>query len=129
MVRVLRSFVLVLAALSVLTLALPARAQTAVDCQLEFDALRTAIEDATFIGQKDENGLAKDQIGLLGKVDSAQTKRAQGKVNDAVKVLNAFSLKVETLQAQGKITTGAEALITAANNAIDCVQPPEPPVA
>ncbi len=121
MVRVLRMFVLVLAALSVLTLAVSARAQDAADCQTQIEALITATGNAAFTGQN----AAKDEAGLVGKLTSANNKLAQGKVFDAVQALTQFRDKVVTLQTQGKIGSGdAQALIASADAAIACVQPP-----
>jgi hypothetical protein len=121
MVHVLRSFVLVIVALSVLTVVVPARAQTASECQPQITALRQATVSATFTGQNP----AKDQAGLIGKLDSATTKVEQGKIADAVQALTQFRDKVVTLQAQGKIDSGdAAVLIAGADDAIACLEPP-----
>jgi hypothetical protein len=121
MVHLLRSFVLVIVALSVLTVVVPARAQTASECQPQITALRQATVSATFTGQNP----AKDQAGLIGKLDSATTKVEQGKIADAVQALTQFRDKVVTLQAQGKIDSGdAAVLIAGAENAIACLEPP-----
>jgi soluble cytochrome b562 len=121
MVHLLRSFVLVIVALSVLTVAVPARAQTASECQPQITALRQATVSATFTGQNP----AKDQAGLIGKLDSATTKVEQGKIADAVQALTQFRDKVVTLQAQGKIDSGdAAVLIAGADDAIVCLEPP-----
>src|SRR5215212_3951885 len=85
-IHVLRSFVVVFVALSVLTLVAPARAQTASECQPQITALREATMSATFTGQH----AAKDQAGLIGKLDSAATKLQQGKISDAVQALTQF---------------------------------------
>jgi hypothetical protein len=121
MVHLLRSFVLVIVALSVLTIVVPARAQTASECQPQITALRRATVSATFTGQNP----AKDQAGLIGKLDSATTKVEQGKIADAVQALTQFRDKVVTLQAQGKIDSGdAAVLIAGADDAIACLEPP-----
>ena len=89
------------------------------DCQAKIATLRVLTENATFIGQ---NG-ARDQAGLLGKLDSASTKLAQGKFADAIQALTQFRDKVATLQTQGKIASSdADALIAGANDAIACIQ-------
>jgi hypothetical protein len=111
-------FVLIVAVLSVLTITVPVGAQAVTDCQATITALRDATTSATFLGKN----AAKDQSGLLGKLDSATTKLALGKVTDASKVLTDFRVKVETLQMQGKITPiDAEVLIARANEAIACL--------
>jgi hypothetical protein len=121
MVHLLRSFVLVIVALSVLTVVVPARAQTASECQPQITALRQATVSATFTGQNP----AKDQAGLIGKLDSATTKVEQGKIADAVQALTQFRDKVVTLQAQVKIDSGdAAVLIAGAEDAIACLEPP-----
>jgi uncharacterized protein YoxC len=120
-VHVLRSFVLVIVALSVLTQVVPARAQTVAECQQQITVLREATESATFTGQS----AAKDQAGLIGKLDSATTKVEQGKISDGVQALTQFRDKVVTLQAQGKIGSGDSAvLIAGADDAIVCLEPP-----
>jgi predicted negative regulator of RcsB-dependent stress response len=121
MVHLLRSFILVIVALSVLTVVVPARAQTASECQPQITALRQATVSATFTGQNP----AKDQVGLIGKLDSATTKVEQGKIADAVQALTQVRDKVVTLQAQGKIDSGdAAVLIAGADDAIACLEPP-----
>ena len=121
MVHVLRSFVVVFVALSVLTLVAPAGAQTASKCQLQITALREATLSATFTGQN----APKDQVGLIGKLDSASTKLQQGKISETVQVLTQFRDKVVTLQAQGKIDArNAAILIAGADDAIICLEPP-----
>ena len=121
MVRVSRLLVLVIAALSLLTLVAPARAQTAAECQPRISVLREATVSATFTGQN----AAKDQAGLIAKLDSATSKLEQGKISDAVQALTQFRDKVVTLQAQGKIDAGdANTLIAGADDAIACLEPP-----
>jgi hypothetical protein len=120
-VHVLRSFVLVIVALSVLTQVVLARAQTVAECQQQITVLREATVSATFTGQS----AAKDQAGLIGKLDSATTKVEQGKISDGVQALTQFRDKVVTLQAQGKIGSGDSAvLIAGADDAIVCLEPP-----
>jgi hypothetical protein len=49
----------------------PAQAQTVEECQAQIAALRRQTEEATFIGQN----AAKDEAGLIGKLDGASVKR------------------------------------------------------
>jgi hypothetical protein len=96
-----------------------AAAQSVDECQAKIANLRILTQNATFGGQ---NG-AKDQAGLLGKLDSASAKLAQGKNADAIQALTQFRDKVATLQSQGKINTeDANALIAGANDAIACIE-------
>jgi len=99
--------------------AAPAQAQTLGECQAKINDLRTATLSATFTGQNP----AKDQAGLIGKLDSANAKLSQGKFLDARTNLESFRAKVEDLDQQGKIDhEDAVALIAGANEAIACVQ-------
>ena len=97
----------------------PAQAQSATECQAKIDALRDATLTAEFTGLNAE----KDQLGLLGKLDSATTKLEKGKYQDAQQSLISFREKVATLAAEGKLNPDdASNLITLATQAIDCVQ-------
>jgi hypothetical protein len=58
----------------------PAYAQSVDECQADIAALRVQTQNATFIGQN----AAKDQAGLIGKLDSASAKLSQGKFQDAL---------------------------------------------
>ena len=100
-------------------IAAPAFAQTVDECQGKIADLRAATLNATFSGQN----AAKDQAGLIGKLDSATKKLAEGKNQDALANLTSFRDKVATLAAQGKVSQAdADALIAGANDAIACVQ-------
>jgi hypothetical protein len=97
----------------------PAHAQSVDECQADIAALRVQTQNATFIGQN----AAKDQAGLIGKLDSASAKLSQGKFQDALANLQSFRAKVVTLDQQGKIDhEDALALIAGADEAIACVQ-------
>jgi hypothetical protein len=93
-----------------------AAAESVAECQAKIEALRAATAGATFT-------IEKDRTGLLGKLNSASAKLAQGKFADAIQALTQFRDKVATLQSQGKIAPDdATALIAGANDAIACVQ-------
>ena len=97
----------------------PAQAQTVDECQADIAALRVQTQNATFIGQN----AAKDQAGLIGKLDSASTKLSQGKFQDTLANLQSFRAKVVALDQQDKISDAdATALIACADEAIACVQ-------
>ena len=97
----------------------PAHAQTIDECQADIAALRAQTKDVTFIGQN----AAKDQAGLVGKLDSASTKLSQGKFADALANLQSFRARIVTLEQQGKIShADATALITGADETLACVQ-------
>jgi hypothetical protein len=97
----------------------PAHAQTVVECQAEIAELKVQTQNTTFIGQS----AAKDQAGLIGKLDSASAKLGQGKFQDALANLQSFRAKVVALDQQGKIADeDASTLIAGADEAIACVQ-------
>ena len=97
----------------------PAHAQTVDECQADIAALKVETQNATFMGQN----AAKDQAGLIGKLDSASAKLDQGKLQDALANLQSFRAKVVALDQQGKIAhEDALTLIAGADEAIACVQ-------
>ena len=97
----------------------PAHAQTVDECQADIAVLRTQTQSATFVGQN----AARDQAGLVGKLDSANAKLSQGKFQDALANLQSYRAKVVALEQQGKISpTDASALIAGADETIACVQ-------
>ena len=97
----------------------PAHAQTVDECQADITALKVQTQNATFIGQN----AAKDEAGLVGKLDSASAKLSQGKFQDALANLQSFRTKVVALDQQGKISDeDASILIAGADEAISCVQ-------
>ena len=97
----------------------PAHAQTVDECQAEIAELKVQTQNTTFIGQS----AAKDQAGLIGKLDSASAKLGQGKFQDALANLQSFRAKVVALDQQGKIADeDASTLIAGADEAIACVQ-------
>jgi hypothetical protein len=97
----------------------PAYAQSVDECQADIAALRAQTLSTTFAGQN----AARDQAGLVGKLDSASAKLSQDKFQDALANLQSFRAKVVALEQQGKISPqDASALITGADEAIACVQ-------
>ena len=97
----------------------PAQAQTVDECQADIAALKVQTQNAAFIGQN----AAKDQAGLIGKLDSASPKLGQGKFQDALANLQSFRAKVVALDQQGKIAhEDALVLIAGADEAIACIQ-------
>ena len=97
--------------------AAPAQAQAVEECQAKIADLKAQ----TVAAQTFKN--AKDQSGLIGKLDSASAKLSQGKTQDALINLTSFRDKVSTLSAQGKLGQAeADVLIAGANDAIACVE-------
>ena len=113
------AFALSLLLVAALTGATPAGATTTGDCQVLIAALRVQTQNATFTGQN----AAKDQAGLIGKIDAASAALSAGKTADAIQKLTDFRTKVGTLNWQGKIDPGdAAALTSGAEGAIACIQ-------
>ena len=118
-------FLLLFPVLGVLLLAgvgvTSAGAATADDCQAKINALVTQTESAQFFGgQADAN-----RADLLGKLNEASTKLAEGKYEDAIQKLTDFRTSVVQLgsAAKPKIDTEeAAALIAGADDAIACIQ-------
>ena len=111
---------LTLSVLLMLMATAPAQAQTLGECQAEIAALRLETENATtFLGKN----AAKDEAGLLLKLDNANAKLVEGKYADAGQKLTDFRSSVIALDAGGKVDpVDASELIAGANEAIVCVE-------
>lgn len=109
----------VVALLAVIGLATAANAATAEECQAKIDALTVQTASAEFFGHNAD----KDRAGLLGELDGATTKLAEGKLADAVQKLTDFRTTIEGLNVtKVKINPDdAAALIAGANDAIACI--------
>jgi hypothetical protein len=94
-------------------------AQTAGNCQGQFTELRADTESLTITGGKDE----KERAGLLKLVDDAQALASIGKTSNAVKKLSDFTVKVDQLEAAGRISAeSADQLRSDAEATIACLQ-------
>jgi hypothetical protein len=126
MVRGLRMFVFVVALLVPLLIAVvttvaarPAAAQSATPCLDQFTVLRTHTEDVSITGGK----VDKERAGLVKLVDDAQALASIGKTADAVTKLRNFTVKVDQLEAAGRLSTESAALLrTDAAATIACLQ-------
>jgi hypothetical protein len=115
---------LTLSALLMLMATAPSQAQTAGNCQAQFTELRADTESLTITGGKIE----KERAGLLKLVDDAQALASIGKTSDAVKKLSDFTVKVDQLEAAGRISAdSADILLAKTGAVIDCIDPPEEP--
>src|SRR5215203_1334926 len=74
-------------------------ATTISECQADIANLRTETQAATITGKN----AAKDQAGLIGKLDGAAVELDKGKFCDSIKKLNDFKTKVNQLIAGGSI--------------------------
>ena len=113
-----RSFIALLALL-IAAVAFPASAgaTSTQECQTQISTLRDTVATvATFAN-------AKDQTGLLGKLDNASADLAVGKTAGAIQKLTDFRTKVQVLGSNGKLGTEDAALLDAgAAAAISCIQ-------
>ena len=111
-----RSFIALLALVAAIVVPASAGAATGDDCQTQISALRTDTATVTtFVN-------AKDQNGLLAKLDNASADLTVGKNADAIRKLTDFRTKVQTLGSTGKLgTEDAARLDAGAAAAIDCI--------
>jgi hypothetical protein len=113
---------LTLSALLMLMATAPSRAQTADGgCGDQFNQLRTDIETLHITAKKDK--IETERTGLLNPVNDAETLASKGKTSDAVKKMSDFTVKVDQLEAAGRISdVDAKDLRTEAQATIDCLQ-------
>ena len=110
---------LTLSALLMLMATASAQAQAAGSCQGEFTVLRAHTESVLITGGK----VDKERAGRLKLVDDAETLASIGKTSDAVKKLGDFTVKVDQLEAAGRIDgESADLLRSNAQATIVCVQ-------
>ena len=98
----------------------PIAAATVAECDAGIDAVRSAVGGVTFLSRQ----AAKDEAGLLTKLDAAQAKLDEGKFEDAVQKLIDFKNAVIALRDAGKPKMSAEdaqTLLDAADAAIACI--------
>ena len=94
-----------------------ASAQTTADCQAQLATLRadTLAAASSFTNER-------SVTSLVGKLDAAATKLAQGKNADAVAKLVDFQTTLTALAAAGKVdATTAQTLNAEAQGVIDCI--------
>ena len=116
---------LTLSALLMLMATAPAPAQTAAACEEQFAALQQDTEAVLITGKNDDK-IAKERQGLLNLVADAQYLASIGKTSDAVKKLGDFTVKVDQLEAAGRISdispVSAGDLRSDAQATITCLQ-------
>jgi hypothetical protein len=88
-------------------------------CQDQFAVLRADTQSAPIAGGK----IDKERAGLLKIVDDAEALAAGGKSSDAVTKLRNYTIKVDQLEAAGRISAeGANLLRSDAQAAIACLE-------
>ena len=112
---------LTLSALLMLMASSPSQAQTDI-CKDQFTMLRTDTNTIAITGGK----VDKERAGLLKLVDDAQALASIGKTSDAIKKLSDFTVKVDQLEAAGRISAESAVLLRSDVQAtIDCLEDSE----
>ena len=115
---------LTLSVLLMLMATASAQAQTEDVCEVQFNQLRAhlAPEALPITGVKAD----KERVGLLKLVDDAQNLASIGKTSDAVKKLGDFTVKIDQLEAAGRISAeSADQLRSDAQASTVCLQDSE----
>lgn len=111
---------LVLAAVAFAAGPATASAAAATTCQEQFDLLEGDTQSVTITGGK----VDKERAGLLKLVRDAEALVALGKTSDAIAKLRDYEVKVDQLEAAGRISAESAAQLRAdAEAAIACLQP------
>jgi hypothetical protein len=107
---------LILSSLLMVLASPKAEAQTTESpCQAEFETLRQAIDAADFTNDR-------DRTKLIGKVNEAERKLAEGKNADAEQKIRDIQFAVDTLAGAGKLNPDHAAVIDeAAEAAVACI--------
>jgi hypothetical protein len=112
---------LTLSALLMLMATAPSQAQTTGVCEDQFTLLRDDLdpESLPITGGK----VDRERAGLVNLVNAAEDLASKGKTSDAVKKLSDFTVKVDQLEAAGRISAeSANLLRSDAQATIDCLQ-------
>jgi FIMAH domain len=99
----------------------PAQAETTGDCKVEsFNKLQGDITTVPITDGK----VGKEHAGLVKLVDDAQYLASIGKTSDAVKKLSDFTVKVDQLEAAGRISAESANMLRSDAKAIisSCLQ-------
>jgi hypothetical protein len=113
---------LTLSALLMLMATAPAPAQTAADCGVQFTALQEDTDEVIITG-KDAKKIDKELIGLQNLVADAEYLASIGKTSDAVQKLSDYTVKVDQLEAAGRISAESAGLLRSDTQAtIACLQ-------
>jgi hypothetical protein len=101
------------------TAALPVAAQTVDACSDQFTVLQAHAQAVPITGGK----VDKERAGLVKLVVDAQALASIGKTTDAITKLGDFTVKVDQLEAAGRISAESAALLRAdADAASACLQ-------
>jgi hypothetical protein len=112
---------LTLSALLMLMATAPSQAQTTGVCEDQFTLLGDDLdpESLPITGGK----VDRERAGLVNLVNAAEDLASKGKTSDAVKKLSDFTVKVDQLEAAGRISAeSANLLRSDAQATIDCLQ-------
>jgi hypothetical protein len=93
-------------------------ATVATECQVQIDALMTLTQAAPITSKNAE----RDRAGLVKILSDASALLTSSKNADAVKKLTDYVVKVEQLEAAGRLdSASADQLVAGADNAIACI--------
>ena len=110
---------LTLSALLMLIATAPSQAQTEGVCEDQFNVLLMDTNEVDISGKTPEK-VKNERDGLLKLVNDAEDLASIGKTSDAVKKLNDFTVKVDQLEAAGRISAESAGKLRAdAEAAID----------
>jgi hypothetical protein len=112
---------LTLSALLMLMATAPSQAQTTGVCEDQFTRLWDDLDPKSLpiTGGK----VDRERAGLVNLVNAAEDLASKGKTSDAVKKLSDFTVKVDQLEAAGRISAeSANLLRSDAQATIDCLQ-------
>jgi hypothetical protein len=112
-----------LAAVALASGSATAPAAAATTCQEQFAKLKADTQSVTITSGK----VDKERVGLLKLIDDAEALAALGKNSDAITKLLDYEVKVDQLEAAGRVSTESAAqLRTDAGAAIACLQSSSP---
>lgn len=94
-----------------------ASATTITECKALIGTLKTQTAAAVFLGRN----AAKDELGLIGKLDEASNKLDVAKLADATLKVSQYRDKVNAVKIAGDSPVSGAELIEGANGVLSCI--------